>query len=331
VLAAYLAAGCPEGSLAQPTGRQERHECTWQINRVESGTVLNGVEFLSSSDALGYDDRCIWRTEDGGKHWARVHCTAQDGLENRIQALQYPSLTEGWALVGTNGLLHSADAGRSWTAQTFDGKILYGLRFADRKRGWIAGEQRTGNRLESSGLLLATDDGGKNWVEVRLGAGKPFAWRLLGVWPISPANVWAVGDLLLHSEDGGKSWREAGAGSELDRLRNVSIQFANPNLGWIRRLPPDNFLVTMDGGKTWAVRRPPTKPPFIDDLVYLNAQVAWLAAGSIYRSGDSGISWRVVLGRDKGSAEEPRYHFLQLLDRLLIAAGDDRVAVCRLE
>jgi photosystem II stability/assembly factor-like uncharacterized protein len=142
----------------------------------------------------------------------------------------------------------------------------------------------------------------------------------------------AVGDLLLHSLDGGKTWRQPSPQSgELAGLRNVKIQFQNPRVGWIMRLPPDNHLVTKDGGKNWTPHRPPTKPAFMDDLLYLSAQEAWLAAGRVYHSTDGGVSWKPSLGPDPTQGE-PRYNMLQYVanEHLLIATSDQGISFCKL-
>jgi photosystem II stability/assembly factor-like uncharacterized protein len=67
-----------------------------------------------------------------------------------------------WA-VGRPGsvVLHSADAGQSWTLlKTGQPLSLHGVFFFDDKRGWAAGD---------AGLILATLDGGKTWQVQRQG------------------------------------------------------------------------------------------------------------------------------------------------------------------
>jgi len=320
------------GSIAQsrPSGA---HSCQWRITAIESGPVFNETQFLDPLHAYGTDGDCVWASEDGGRHWTKSHCV-QSGSDkrDRIRGLQFFNWSEGWAVEGFHVLLHTTDGGRSWAPHAFDKQIIFGLRFATPERGWWVGEQPLSGVLDHRGAIYSTADGGETWDEIPAKLNSQSAWKLLQVWPSSPTDVWAVGDVVVHSLDSGKSWPQLRVRSpELDRFGNVKIQFQTPRLGWILRNPPDNYLVTEDGGKNWSPRHPPTKPPFVDDLFYLDPQEAWLAAGRVYHSLDGGVSWSVSLGSESGETE-PRYGALQYLtdEYLLIATGNHNIAFCKL-
>jgi photosystem II stability/assembly factor-like uncharacterized protein len=331
LLAGLAVEGCFPFCLAQ-SPRSKPEVCRWQVTPIESGPVFDETQFLDALHAYGSDGDCLWATEDGGRHWRKSYCVpSRPERRDKIQTLQFLTWTEGWLLVGFNQLLHTTDEGQTWLTQTFEKRIIFGLRFANPKRGWWVGEQSLSGVPDYRGVIYSTDDGGKTWDEAPTQINSVYRWNLIWVWPVSPTDIWVVGDLLLHSLDGGKTWRQPSAQlGELASLRNVKIQFKNPQVGWILRLPPDNYMVTKDGGKDWTPHRPPTKPAFMDDLLYLNAQDAWLAAGRLYHSIDGGISWKP--SGPNPTHGEPRYNVLQYVanEHLLIATGDQGIAFCKL-
>lgn len=332
LLAGLVVEGCVPCCLAQ-SPRSKPEACHWQVTPIESGAVFDETQFLDALHAYGSDGDCLWATEDGGRHWRKSYCVqSRSERRDKIQALQFFTWTDGWVLVGFNLLLHTTDQGQTWLTQTFEKRIIFGLRFANPQRGWWVGEQSLSGVPDYRGVIYSTDDGGKTWDEAPTQLNSAYRWKLLWVWPVSPMDIWVVGDFLLHSLDGGKTWQQPSAqAGELATLRNVKIQFQNPRVGWILRQPPDDYMVTKDGGKNWTPHRPPTKPAFMEDLLYLSTQEAWLAAGRVYHSTDGGVSWKPSLGPDPAQ-EEPRYNVLQYVanEHLLIATSDQGIAFCKL-
>lgn len=306
--------------------------CHWHVKPIESGPVLNEIQFLDPQHGYGSEADCLWATADGGTHWKKAYCRPATSQEpNKIHGMQFFNSREGWLLVGTNTLLHTHDAGQSWSTQTFEKQVIHGFYFLDPENGWWVGEELLSGTPDVRGVIYATSDNGKTWVESRTQINVAYRWKQLRVWATSAADIWTVGDFILHSQDGGKTWEKAHISSTaLARLRNVNIRFNGSNIGWILRSPPESYFVTRDGGRNWTSHQPPTKPPLIDDLLYLTADEAWLAAGRVYRSSDGGASWKESLGPGDRTHAEPRYYALHYLaaEHLLIATSDQGVASC---
>jgi len=117
------------------------------------------------------------------------------------------------------------------------------------------------------------------------------------VWCSSQNDIWAVGSAILHSFDRGQSWSFVEApNSDGVNGSPAQIRFADSQIGWITTNQPGGYWVTFDGGKSWVTRRGPhDNNGFISDLVYLNDSEVWAISGSIYRSIDSGKTWKEIL------------------------------------
>jgi photosystem II stability/assembly factor-like uncharacterized protein len=316
--------------------------CQWRLVYAESGTAFNQFQFLNAHEGFAHDDECLWKTENGGKHWRKIYCASRASADlhnnDAIERFQFIDASEGWLLTNGSLLRHTLDGGKSWTWQEFPGYIIRGFRFIDAKRGWWVGEKSLPGAPDLRGAIFFTEEKGDRWTEQDSGIKPKSRWRLQDVWPRTDREAWAVGDnFLLHTVDGGKSWMDSSF-PELGRLRNNEIRFFDNTIGVIFRSPADNFLLSLNGGGDWSTRRLPLKMPTLDGLIFTSAKEAWAAiAGGIYHSGDSGSSWQLILSNHKeatnGDMRFYRFYSLQYIEheKLLIAASDnDGFAFCSL-
>ena len=149
------------------------------------------------------------------------------------------------------------------------------------------------------GHVLVSDDGGLKWKQARV----PVRALLTAVHMHDKRVGWAVGHdaVILRTGDGGATWSVAHYAPKEERplldvwFRDERNGFAVGAYGY--------FLATSDGGRTW-------KPRTIDkDDFHLNAIVPAGAgrlfiageAGAIYRSDDSGSTWRKLPSPYAGS------------------------------
>lgn len=131
----------------------------------------------------------ILYSDDVGKHWQQAAVPVSADLN----AVSFPSATQGWAVGGDGVILHSDDAGATWRKQ-LDGRQIGAL------------------LVEHYQALASAEPGNEQWPLlvaegerlVAQGADKP----LLDVWFANDRLGYVVGvfNLILRTEDGGQSW-----------------------------------------------------------------------------------------------------------------------------
>lgn len=213
---------------------------------VGSLSLLGATTFLSGAIALaacgggssppsGEGGTSGWRSVVGSRgvvaqthddvEWSAKSLVAAD-----FRAVTCVNASIGWA-VGAGGIvLHTTDAGATWSAQDSHlSNELFAVRFVDASRGVVAG---------GSGAFATTRDGGSTWSPVPgLGAA---TWRAAS--SASDASMLVVvgdGGALAISFDGGASWTSSAIANGAD-LRGVGAT-------WAGKL----VAVTDDSGEIW--------------------------------------------------------------------------------
>jgi photosystem II stability/assembly factor-like uncharacterized protein len=158
--------------------------------------LLNGL--ASAGDrvvAVGQRGHILW-SDDRGANWKQ----AQVPVSSDLVAVHFPTPTQGWAVGHDGVILHSADAGKTWTRQR-DGRPdsadvpLLDVWFQDEQKGYAVG---------GFGLLLQTSDGGAHWESIAASADNPKKLHLYAVRAIA-GQLWIAGEqgLLLKRDAGG--------------------------------------------------------------------------------------------------------------------------------
>jgi hypothetical protein len=154
---------------------------------------------------------------------------------------------------------------------------LSSVAFADAQRGWAVGE---------GGTILATSNGGTNWVPQASGTNA----TLGGVSFADAQRGWAVGPrgTILATSNGGTSWAPQASGTDQDLKDAV---FADPLSGWAVG-EGGTILVTADGGANWAPQVSGTTERLFG-VAFANAQRGWAVGvgGTILATGDGGANW----------------------------------------
>lgn len=184
--------------------------------------------------------------------------------------------------VGERGhVLYSTDRGETWTQVQVPGSAtLTAVHFPDAKNGWAVGHAE---------MILRTSDGGDHWERQHFEPEN--AQPLLDVCFVDDKRGYAVGayGVVFGTTDGGKSWN-------LLPFEPAPLANAKPAV-----VADDEFEEGMDLGYEFhlnAIARGP------GERLYLGAE-----AGHLFRSDDSGASWRELPSPYDGS-----YHGLLPLD-----------------
>ena len=190
-------------------------------------------------------------TTNGGGTWTRH---GGQGPTGELDEVTFPDALDGWTTGDeANVVLHTANGGAVWTAQTVDAAAeLWGVHFCDAQHGWAVG---------ALGQIYGTTDGGQSWQ--RQGAGTTMQ-ALEGVATIDAQHAWATGEggTIVATTDGGKTWQAQDphlpAGYSTDVVYKVA--FASDEVGWAVGFNDaagnrDGVILgTTDGGATWAAQ-----------------------------------------------------------------------------
>ena len=141
--------------------------------------------------------------------------------------------------------------------------------FISTNLGWVVGD---------NGTILATKDGGANWLQQASGTVN----RLYGVTFISATQGWAVGNsgTILATNNGGANWNLQVSGVS---NRFYHIAFVSQTHSWAVGLD-GIILTTADGGANWSPQISSTSNG-LQSIVYDGDSTLWVVGGSgrIYR------------------------------------------------
>jgi photosystem II stability/assembly factor-like uncharacterized protein len=243
------------------------------------------MQLITAEKGWALDNHRLFWTNDDGSHWKDVTPPHQES--ETITDVFFLDASHGWALLCGEqddrnklsfNIINTSDSGETWIVapvripsqkpDELDGHAW--LDFVDPLHGWMVLHANSSSAF-SWGLLLATDDGGKNWKELPQApiAGRPvFA---------TPQEGWISGNGgpkgMYSTHDGGMSWHDDGPtlGNLPSSLpTNPSygdMKFADPNHGFlVIHLSPANdaeeprgtalvLFVTSDSGRTWKYDR----------------------------------------------------------------------------
>lgn len=218
---------------------------------------------------------------DDGKAWVQ----AQVPISSDLTALAFPSATQGWAVGHEGVVLHSGDAGKTWSKQ-LDGRQIAELLV--KHYGQPANpDDPQAQRLQQDAELFADQ-----------GADKP----LLDVWFEDERNGFVVGafNLILRTEDGGKSWMPW-----LDRIDNpraMHLYGLRPAAGTLFMVGEQGLVLRLDAAQRRFLRLElPYQGTLFGVLGDGDLVLVYGLRGNAYRSLDGGVSWtKADTGIDAG-------------------------------
>lgn len=215
----------------------------------------------------------ILYSDDDGKHWQQASVPVSADLN----AVYFPSARQGWA-VGNDGLvLHSNDAGATWSKQ-LDGREIGAL------------------LLKHYDALASAEPASEQWVQLasegqRLiedGADKP----LLDVWFANDKIGYVVGvfNLILRTEDGGQHWTPF-----QDRTDNPQGFHLNAiaSTGDALYIAAEQGLLLKwdDAQQRFLALQAPYQGSFFGVVGKPGEVLAYGLRGHVFRSTDGGSSW----------------------------------------
>ena len=206
--------------------------------------------------------RGIFKTTDGGKHWAHVFsddkalgivdmCAAPDDPHVLYASVYYPATGEGESRVAaTSNILRSTDEGSHWTP--LESK---GLPETARKRLGITVAPGMGGRRLYAILdqgFFRSDDGGATWSQSTHDPrvlGSEYFGRVFAD-PKQPDVVYVAQTSLYRSSDGGRTFAAFAGAPSGDDFHVLWIDPANSSrmiLG-----VDQGAIISVNGGQTWS-------------------------------------------------------------------------------
>jgi photosystem II stability/assembly factor-like uncharacterized protein len=265
------------------------------------------------------------KTTDGGATWVEQ----QAGRAGN--AIHFSGVVDGWMAGDSGLLLHSADGGKAWNAQSSAASTstIYGLYFPQPALGWAAG---------TGGTLLKTTDGGNRWQAKTVPESVDFlsvhffdattgwlaggGYAKSGTWSgqvqktttggeswsvvyAAPGKTltdlfftdsqtgWIIGEsaLLRKTTDGGTSWTDQPNPLTGTTQRLESVHFVDKNNGWVAAGYSGKILNTTNGGANWAEQTSGTSE-WLYSVHFINASTGWAAGGSaLLKTTNGGTTW----------------------------------------
>ena len=212
-------------------------------------------------------------SDDSGTHWQQAVVPVSADLN----AVSFPSPSQGWAVGNDGVVLHSSDAGASWSKQ-LDGRQIGALlvkHYGDLARAEPANER-----------WAQLADEGQRMVEQ--GADKP----LLDVWFANDQLGYVVGvfNLILRTEDGGLTWTPF-----QDRTDNPQGFHLNAiaSTGDALYIAGEQGLMLRwdEAGQRFVALATPYQGSFFGVLGKPGEVLAYGLRGNVLRSVDGGLSW----------------------------------------
>jgi len=245
----------------------------------------------------------------------------------QITGIQMISNNEGWACGDAGSILHTSDAGETWSVITLTGADLHQIVFKDANTGIVVGD---------GGAIFVTTNSGVNWISKNSGTtaqlrGASFAggstfyavgrdgaavkstddgntWstlvsgtieRLLCVFAIGE-KVWvgARNGLMLYSNNGGLTFTNM-INPTSDDIKD--IQFINESIGFACG-SNSFFMYTSDSGTNW-ISRSSGILFGLNGLHFIDANKGWTVggAGTLYSTTNAGVNW---LAEQSGTGQD---------------------------
>lgn len=231
----------------------------------------------------------------------------------------FVTIDKGWVAGGKGTIIHTKDAGATWTAQMGGDpqaaeEPVRLLRFLDETHGWAV----IGGTGSSSVRILRTEDG-ESWED--LGKAPQYIHELAMSSPTEGVaagylGMGSVPSTLLKTRDGGKTWKQVAecsvkamvGGLNREIGCNVSrIQFVTPTVGYLVAKTkcvgpceyPPILAKTEDGGESWRFFVGPGDPDVVGatDLFFTdeNTGIVRTTDGKLSRTTDGGATWKGLL------------------------------------
>lgn len=240
---------------------------TWTRQFFQSESHLRSVGFLDARRGFAgnvgrgefgtTDPTALYETEDGGATWTPVgifHGRTPMGLCGMFVVNDSVVVAVG-RVRGPASFVRTTDSGRTWHSKDMSAYAagLIDVYFSHPDTGYAVGLTDSDHE-QSSGVVLATTDGGETW-EKRFTTSRTGEWFWKMSWPTRRTGYVSLQRnnrspiYFVKTSDGGKTWEEKLFSSSHYFVQGIG--FVNETTGWIGGNSNDPPYVTTDGGETW--------------------------------------------------------------------------------
>lgn len=265
----------------------DRLERPSQSSATAQRAPLTDIQVLGSQLVMvGESGHILRRDADGTVSQAQVP------VDLLLTAVHFADERNGWAVGHDGVILHSADAGKSWSKQ-LDGRDINRLMLA-----WSEAEVA---RLEAASIAAPDDQARVEALDnalfalddVKAGSESGPNRPLLDVWFRSAEEGWAVGayGMIVHTRDGGQTWAYVPGLDNPERLHlNSVIGLAGGRL--LVAGEGGRVHLSMDQGQHWRPSQPLTQASLYKLMVLQDGQLLALGfGGTLFASRDQGQTW----------------------------------------
>jgi photosystem II stability/assembly factor-like uncharacterized protein len=264
--------------------------------------------------------------------WETLPTEAYAGKRDDVS---FAGPSDGWYGTGKGDLFATRDGGRSWAkVASHPGTFIRALGFVDRNTGFI-GNVGVGYYpgVTDTSPLYRTDDGGKTWKPIDLGAGRVagicaidilrteriYQGRLVPATIVTAAGRVGGPAALARSTDGGATWTV----TDMSRWAGMilDVHFLDERTGFVAasssadvKTTHAQILMTRDGGATWSeVYRSARPTELIWKMAWPTRQVGYGTVMSydqanphkvVVKTTDGGRHWQEMPLVDNGKAVE---------------------------
>ncbi|VVP94806.1 WD40/YVTN/BNR-like repeat-containing protein [Pseudomonas fluorescens] len=264
---------CLSQGLSQASGYVDVLDLPAKVSALAGNSPLSSMARAGDRlVAVGQRGHILY-SDDVGNHWQQ----AAVPVSSDLNAVSFPSATQGWAVGGDGVILHSNDAGATWHKQ-LDGRQIGALLV---KHYQALASAEPGN--EQWPLLVAEGER-----LVAQGADKP----LLDVWFANDQLGYVVGvfNLILRTEDGGQNWTPF-----QDRTDNPQGFHLNAiaSTGDALYIAGEQGLLLKwdDAQQRFAALQTPYQGSFFGVVGKPGEALVYGLRGNVLRSTDGGLSW----------------------------------------
>lgn len=240
---------------------------TWTQQFYQPQSHLRSVGFLNArrgfAGNVGHgeygttDPTALYETDDGGETWTPVgifHGRTPTGLCGMFVVNDSVVVAVG-RVRGPASFVRTTDGGRTWHSKDMSEHAagLIDVYFPHPDTGFAVGLTDSDHE-QSSGVVLATTDGGATW-EKRFTTSRTGEWLWKMSWPTrrtgyAPLQRNSRSPIyFLKTSDGGEAWDEKLFSSSYYFVQGIG--FVDEKTGWIGGNSSQPPYMTTDGGETW--------------------------------------------------------------------------------
>ena len=258
-----------------------------------SSMILASVNADKRIIAVG-ERGIVLLSDDGGSTFRQAKSVP---VAATLSSVYFTDAKNGWIAGHWGVILHTTDAGETWTVQRSDLNVdqpLFSIYFKDAQHGWAVG-------LWS--LMLTTDNGGASWEPVNLpapaGANKAEG-NLFQIFPDNAGGIAIASERgsLLYSADGNGKWTYLNTGYKGSLWAGMVLRDGTWLVGGLR----GTILRSVDHGRNWQSISTDSKSS-VTGLVHgaHGAIVATGLDGMLLTSHDNGMTFTASQRADQKS------------------------------